>query len=131
MTDVKTSLQSNPCQDNGPAQVKRTRGPISEANIFSARHRGHNGVGPTEIRSSTSCGLQLVNQNWNLRSRSDSYMCVHALRSLSGSKPFLMIEWGTALEHTWRSADDHIWASSLGLLPFNNYHARLLEWIEG
>ena len=70
-----------------------------------------------------------MDQNWNLRSSSVSYMCVNALRS--PSKPFLMIEWGTALEHTWWSADDHIWASSLSLLPFNNYHARLLEWIEG
>ena len=37
MTDVKTSLQSNSCQDNRPPQVKRTRGPISEAHLFCAR----------------------------------------------------------------------------------------------
>ena len=39
--------------------------------------------------------LMLSCPNWNLRVHHDRNTCVNALRSLSGSKPFLMIEWGT------------------------------------
>ena len=69
--------------------------------------------------------LMLSCPNWNLRVHHDRYTCVNALRSLSGSKPFLMIEWGTPLEHTWPSPDHHIWATNGRLFPFSNYLARL------
>ena len=130
MTDVTQACN----QTEARQWAERTRGPISGAHLFCANLTKRQRAKRTQrIRRSTSCGLQLKDQNWNLRSGSDSYMCVNALRSLSGSKPFLMIEWGTAaaaaaVEHTWQR-DDHIWVSGLRLLPFNNYHACLLEWI--
>ena len=89
-------------QDNGQRYKWGGQGPCQGSNISLTHVHCCANLYKTVSRTlsiiwSISCYLAMLPKcpNWNLRVHHDRNTCVNALRSLSGSKPFLMIEWGT------------------------------------